>query len=168
MPECYSSRTPLPSALGLHRVIGLAQDPGFGRRRLVCAAVVRKLGLIVAILLLSGTAVLARHGHATAYAAADHRCPSVPTLYAFKRGPALRIIARGVSCAEALGIVRAMTSGVGVAFVGNPNGPASQFRWKLYGFPGWTCFGDGSGFPEGGAGGDCAKGPAGIEWWHAN
>jgi hypothetical protein len=44
-------------------------------------------------------------------------------------------------------MVQAMESGVGVTFVGDPEGPASQFRWKLYGLPGWTCFGDGSGFP---------------------
>jgi hypothetical protein len=129
---------------------------------------VRRLTVIVAVVLLGGTALLVQHGRATAYAPPDHRCPSVPTLYAFKRAPAIRILTHDVSCTEALGIVRAMISGVGVTFVGNPNGPASQFRWKLYGFPGWTCYGDGSGFPEGGAGGDCTKGPATVEWWHAN
>jgi hypothetical protein len=51
--------------------------------------------------------------------------------------------------------------------VGNPEGPASQFRWKLYGLPGWTCFGDGSGFPGHGEGGDCSKGVAAVEWYHA-
>ena len=64
-------------------------------------------------------------------------------------------------------MVRAMESGVGVTFVGNPEGPASQFRWKLFGLPGWTCFGDGSGFPGHGEGGDCSKGAAAVEWYHA-
>ena len=32
---------------------------------------------------------------------------------------------------------------------------------------GWTCFGDGSGFPGHGAGGDCSKGAATVEWYHA-
>jgi len=54
-----------------------------------------------------------------------------------------------------------------VTFVGNPEGPASQFRWKLYGLPGWTCFGDGSGFPGHGAGGVCTKAGATVEWYHA-
>jgi hypothetical protein len=58
-------------------------------------------------------------------------------------------------------------SGVGVTFVGNPEGPASQFRLKLYGLPGWTCYGDGSGFPGHGAGGYCTKGGATVEWYHA-
>lgn len=82
--------------------------------------------------------------------------------------PAIRIFTLDAPCAEGLGIVRAMVSGVGVTFVGKPNGGAYQFRWKLYGFPGWTCYGDGSGFPEGGAGGDCTKGGHGIEWYHRN
>jgi hypothetical protein len=59
-------------------------------------------------------------------------------------------------------------SDVGVTFVGNPEGAADQFRWKLYGFPGWTCYGDGSGFPEGGAGGHCSEGRHAVEWWHAD
>ena len=59
-------------------------------------------------------------------------------------------------------------SGVGVTFVGaTPQGRVYQFRWKLYGFPGWTCYGDGSGFPERGAGGDCSKGGGTVEWYHA-
>jgi hypothetical protein len=74
---------------------------------------------------------------------------------------------RNVSCAEALTVVRAKESGIGVTFVGNPEGPASQFRWKLYGLPGWTCFGDGSGFPGHGAGGVCTKAGATVEWYHA-
>ncbi len=128
----------------------------------------KTLTVIVAVALLGGTVLLAQHGRATAYPAqASHQCPSISTLNGFEHGAPLRILTRDVSCAEALGIVRAMLSGVGVTFVGNPNGPASQFRWKLYGFPGWTCYGDGSGFPEGGAGGICGKGNATVEWYHA-
>jgi hypothetical protein len=122
---------------------------------------------IVAVALLSGTALLVQHGRATAFAQPNHQCPSVPTLNGFKRGYAIRISTHDVSCAEALGIVRAMVSHVGVTFVGNPEGAASQFRWKLYGLPGWTCYGDGSGFPGHGAGGDCTKGGATVEWYHA-
>lgn len=134
--------------------------------------------VIVAVALLAaGAALLIQHGRATAYAH-QHQCPSVSTLDAFKHGPALRILTSDVSCAEALAIVRAMLSGVGVTFSGNPDN-ASSFRWTLYGLPGWTCYGDGSGFPEGGAGGLCAKGAvpaewrlggaAGtVEWYHAN
>lgn len=47
-----------------------------------------------------------------------------------------------MSCGKALAIVRAMVSNVGLSLVGNPEGAAYQFRWKLYGFPGWTCYGD--------------------------
>ena len=61
-----------------------------------------------------------------------------------------------------------MESQVGVTFIGNPEGAAYQFRWTIYGLPGWTCHGDGSGFPEGGAGGVCTKGSATVEWWHAS
>jgi hypothetical protein len=128
----------------------------------------RFYGLIVGVAVLTCVALLVQYGRATANVPANHQCPSVSTLNAFKRGPAIRILTHSVSCAEALGIVRAMLSGVGVTFVGNPNGAAAQFRWKLYGFPGWTCYGDGSGFPEGGAGGDCSRGSATVEWWHAS
>jgi hypothetical protein len=124
--------------------------------------------VIVAVALFGGTVVLVQQGGATAAAPTNHECPSVSTLNGFKRAPAIRIFMHGMSCSEALGIVRAMVSGVGVTFVGNPEGGAYQFRWKLYGFPGWTCFGDGSGFPEGGAGGDCSNGAAAVEWYHAN
>jgi hypothetical protein len=127
---------------------------------------VKRLTVIVAVALLGGTALLVQHGRATAYAPANHRCPSVSTLNGFKRGHAIRILTRDVSCAEALGVVRAMESGIGVTFSGNPEN-ASSFRWKLYGLPGWTCYGDGSGFPEGGAGGVCARGGATVEWYHA-
>src|ERR1700690_2970025 len=109
--------------------------------------------LIVAVALLSGTALLVvQHGRATAFSAPDHHCPAVPTLRSFKRGYPILIQTRNVSCAQALTMVQAMESGVGVTFVGNPEGPASQFRWKLYGLLGWTCFGDGSGFPGHGEG----------------
>lgn len=125
--------------------------------------------VIVAVALLAaGAALLVERGRATAEAPADHRCPSVSTLNGFKRGPAIRSFTHDASCAEALGIVRAMVSRVGVTFVGNPEGGAYQFRWKLDGFPGWMCYGDGSGFPEGGAGGDCSKGGHAVEWYHAN
>lgn len=117
--------------------------------------------IIVTVALLGGVGLLVQHGRANA-APATHRCPSVSTLDVFKHGPALRILTSDVSCTEALAIVRAMVSGIGVTFSGNPEN-AGSFRWKLYGFPGWTCYGDGSGFPEGGAGGLCAKG-AGPEW----
>jgi len=129
---------------------------------------VKRLIVIVAVVLLGGAGLLMQQGGATAEAPTNHQCPSVPTLYNFKRGPAIRSFTHDVSCAEALRIVRAMVSGVGVTFVGNPEGGAYQFRWKLYGFPGWTCYGDGSGFPEGGAGGDCSKGGALVEWYHAD
>ena len=109
--------------------------------------------LIAVVALLGGTALLAQHGRATAFAPPNHRCPAIPSLTGFKRGYPILIQTRNVSCAGALTIVRAMTSNIGVTFVGNPEGPASQFRWKLYGLPGWTCFGDGSGFPGHGAGG---------------
>lgn len=129
----------------------------------------RRCGLLAAltILTLSGTALLVRHGQATAYAPPNHQCPSVPTLKGFGRGYPLRISTRATSCTEALGIARAMMSGVGVSFVGNPEGGAYQFRWKLYGMPGWTCHGDGAGFPGHGAGGVCTKGAATVEWYHA-
>jgi hypothetical protein len=123
--------------------------------------------MIVAVALLSGAALLVQHGRATAYGPTNHRCPSVPSLNGFNRGYAIRISTHGASCAEALGIVRAMVSNVGVTFVGNPEGPASQFRWKLYGYAGWTCHGDGSGFPGHGAGGVCTRGSATVEWYHA-
>lgn len=117
--------------------------------------------------LIAGTALLVQHGRATAFAPPNHQCPLVPTLNGLKRGYPIRMSTRGVSCAEALVFVRAMESGVGVSFVGNPEGPASQFRWKLYGLPGWTCFGDGSGFPGHGGGGYCTRGGATVEWYHA-
>ena len=82
-------------------------------------------------------------------------------------GYPILIQTRNVSCAQASTMVQAMESGVGVTFVGNPEGPASQFRWKLYGLSGWTCFGDGSGFPGRGEGGDCSKGAATVDWYHA-
>jgi hypothetical protein len=129
---------------------------------------VKRLAVIAVVVLLAGTALLVRQGGATAQAPASHACPLVPTLNGFKRARAIRSFTHDVSCAEALAIVRAMVSNVGVTFVGNPEGAAYQFRWKLYGFPGWTCYGDGSGFPEGGAGGHCSKGGATVEWWHAN
>ncbi|MGO9490530.1 MAG: hypothetical protein ACLQBB_16090 [Solirubrobacteraceae bacterium] len=124
--------------------------------------------LIVAVAVLGGTALLVQQGGATVAAPTNHKCPLVSTLNGFKRTPAIRSFTHDVPCSEALGIVRAMVSGVGVTFVGNPEGGAYQFRWKLYGFPGWTCFGDGSGFPEGGAGGDCSRGSASVAWYHAN
>jgi len=123
--------------------------------------------IIVAVALLGGVGLLVQHGRATAFAPPDHQCPSVPSLSGFKRGYAIRISTHSVSCAEALGIVRAMVSDIGVTFVGNPEGPASQFRWKLYGLPGWTCYGDGSGFPGHGAGGACTRGSATVQWYHA-
>src|ERR1019366_6469279 len=132
------------------------------------ATVVKRLtALIVAVAVLGGAALLAGHGRATAFSPPNHRCPAVPSLSGFKHGYPILIQTRNVSCAQALTIVQAMESGVGVTFVGNPEGPASQFRWKLYGLPGWTCFGDGSGFPGHGAGGDCTKGGATVEWYHA-
>ena len=123
--------------------------------------------LIVAVALLSGTALLVQHGRATAYAPPNHQCPPVPSLNGFTRGDPILVQTRNVSCAEALTVVRAKESNIGVTFVGNPEGPASQFRWKLYGLPGWTCYGDGSGFPGRGAGGVCTKGGATVEWYHA-
>lgn len=123
--------------------------------------------IIVAVTLLGGVGLLVQHGRATAFTPTDHQCPSVTSLNGFKRGYAIRVSTHSVSCADALGIVRAMVSGIGVTFVGNPEGPASQFRWKLYGFPGWTCFGDGSGFLGHRAGGDCSRGSGTVEWYHA-
>jgi hypothetical protein len=123
--------------------------------------------VIVAMALFGGAALLVQHGRATAYAPPNHQCPSVSTLNGFGHGYPLRISTRDASCAEALVVVRAMTSGVGVTFLGNPEGPADQFRWKLYGLPGWTCYGDGSGFPGHGAGGSCSKGSATVQWYHA-
>jgi hypothetical protein len=123
--------------------------------------------LILALVLFGGVALLVQHGRATAYAPPNHECPSVPLLTGFKRGYPILIQTRNVSCAEALTVVRAMESNIGVTFIGNPEGPASQFRWKLYGLPGWTCHGDGSGFPGHGAGGDCTKEGAAVEWYHA-
>ena len=122
---------------------------------------------LTAVALLGGAALVVQHGRAAAYAPTSHTCPVVPTLHGFKAGPAIRSFTRDASCAEALEMVRAMESGVGVAFLGNPEGAAYQFRWKIYGLPGWTCHGDGSGFPEGGAGGACTKGGATVEWYHA-
>ena len=121
----------------------------------------------MAMAVLGGAVLLAGHGRATAFAPPNHNCPAVPTLRGFKRGYPILMQTRNVSCAQALTMVQAMESGVGVTFVGNPEGPASQFRWKLYGLPGWTCFGDGSGFPGHGAGGYCTKGSATVEWYHA-
>jgi hypothetical protein len=123
--------------------------------------------LIPAVALLGGVALLTEQGRATAFAAPNHHCPAVPTLRNFKRSYPILIQTHDVSCAQALTMVRAMESGVGVTFVGDPKGPASQFRWKLYGLPGWTCYGDGSGFPGHGEGGDCSKGAATVEWYHA-
>jgi hypothetical protein len=127
----------------------------------------RLTALIVAVAALGGTALLAGHGRATAFSPPNHNCPAVPSLSGFKHGHPILMQARNVSCAEALSIVQAKESGIGVTFVGNPEGPASQFRWKLYGRPGWTCFGDGAGFPGHGAGGVCTKGAATVEWYHA-
>jgi hypothetical protein len=62
---------------------------------------------------------------------------------------------------------RWLPGGTALTFVGKREGPASQFRWKLYGLPGWTCFGDGSGFPAHGEAGDCSNGAADVEWYHA-
>jgi hypothetical protein len=123
--------------------------------------------IIAAVALLGGMALLTGHGRATAFSSPNHNCPAVPTLRSFKHGYPILMQTRNVSCAQALTFVQAMESGVGVTFVGNPEGPASQFRWKLYGLPGWTCFGDGSGFPGHGEGGDCSKGAATVEWYHA-
>ena len=68
-----------------------------------------------------------------------------------------------------IAIVAAALLGVDVTFVGNPGGwRGSSFRRKLDGIPGWTWYGDGSGFPEGGAGGDCSKGSGTVEWYHAD
>ncbi len=133
----------------------------------MAGAMRRLTALVVGIALLACAALLVQHGRATAYGPTDHQCPSVPSLNGFKRGYAIRISTHDVSCAEALGVVRAMVSDIGVTFVGNPEGPASQFRWKLYGLPGWTCYGDGSGFPGHGVGGACARGSATVEWYHA-
>jgi hypothetical protein len=121
---------------------------------------------IVAVGLLSGTALFVQRGRATAYAPPNHQCPAVPSLNGFTRGYPILMQTRNVSCAEALTVVRAMRSNIGVTFSGNPDN-ASSFRWKLYGLPGWTCFGDGSGFPGHGAGGVCTKGAATVEWYHA-
>ena len=98
------------------------------------------------VALLSATALLVQRGRATAAAPPNHDCPSVTTLDGFGHGHPLVIQTRNMSCTEALTVIRAMVSGVGVTFSGNPDN-ASSFRWKLYGLPGWTCFGDGSGFP---------------------
>jgi hypothetical protein len=128
------------------------------------------MAAVIAVALLGGVALLTQHGRASAYAEATHRCASVPTLNAVTgvgHGPAIRLFTRNVSCSEALGIVRAMISGVGVTFSGDPDN-ASSFRFTLFGLPGWTCHGDGSGFPEGGAGGLCTKGGATVEWYHAS
>jgi len=126
----------------------------------------RLTALIVAVALFGGMSLLAGHQRASAYSPPNHHCPAVPTLRGLKRGYPILIQTRNVSCALALTMVQAMESGVGVTFIGNPEGPASQFRWKLHGLPGWTCYGDGSGFPGHGEGGDCAKGAAYAEWYH--
>lgn len=97
---------------------------------------------------------------------ARHRCPVVAS-EGLRSPVSIRLFTHGLSCARALEVARAMISGVGVTFSGDPN-DASTFRWTLYGLPGWTCFGDGSGFPEGGAGGICAKGQAVVEWYHTS
>jgi hypothetical protein len=123
--------------------------------------------LIVVTALFSGAALLVQHGRATAYAQPNHRCSAVPSLNGLQRGYPILIQTRNLSCAQALAIVQAKESGIGVTFVGNPRGPAAQFRWKLYGLHGWTCYGDGSGFPGHGAGGDCTNGNATVEWYHA-
>ncbi len=127
----------------------------------------RKLAVLIVVALLGGVALLVQHGRATAYAPPNHQCPAVSSLNGFKRGYPILIQTRNVSCTQALSIAQAKESGIGVTFVGNPDGPASQFRWKLYGLPGWTCYGDGSGFPGHGAGGNCTKGSATVEWYHA-
>jgi hypothetical protein len=129
--------------------------------------VVKRLTALIAVVaLLSATALLVQRGRATAAAPPNHDCPSVTTLDGFGHGHPLVVQTRNVSCTEALTVIRAMVSGVGVTFSGNPDN-ASSFRWKLYGLPGWTCFGDGSGFPGHGAGGDCTNGAATVEWYHA-
>jgi hypothetical protein len=81
--------------------------------------------LIVAVALLGGTALLTEHGQATAFSPSNHNCPAVPTLRGFKRGYPILIQTHNVSCAQALTMVQAMESGVGVTFVGNPEGSAS-------------------------------------------
>jgi hypothetical protein len=127
----------------------------------------RLAALGIAVAALGAAALLTQHGRAGAYAPPNHDCAAVPSLNGLKRGYPILIQTRGVTCAQALTIVRAKNSGVGVTFVGNPQGPAAQFRWKLSGLPGWTCFGDGSGFPGHGMGGDCTKGGATVAWYHA-
>jgi hypothetical protein len=128
---------------------------------------VRKLTVLIVVALLGGLTLLVQHGRATAYAPPNHKCPAVSSLNGFENGYPILIQTRNVSCTQALSVVQAKESGIGVTFVGNPDGPASQFRWKLYGLPGWTCYGDGSGFPGHGAGGNCTKGSATVEWYHA-
>jgi hypothetical protein len=136
-------------------------------RPVSCATVKKLTVFIAAVVVLSGAALLAQHGRATAYAPPNHRCSTVPSLNGLKRGYPILIQTLNVSCAQALIIVQAKESGIGVTFVGNPEGPASQFRWKLYGLPGWTCYGDGSGFPGHGVGGSCTRGSATVQWYHA-
>jgi len=108
--------------------------------------------VIVGVAVLACAALLVQQGRATAYSPTNHRCPSVSTLNGFTHSYPLRIFTHDLSCKEAMGIVRTMVSGVGVSFTGNPDN-ASSFRWKLYGFPGWTC--------------DCSRGSASVEWYHA-
>ena len=74
--------------------------------------------LILALVLFGGVALLVQHGRATAYAPPNHECPSVPSLTGFKRGYPILIQTRNVSCAEALTVVRAMESNIGVTFIG--------------------------------------------------
>ena len=76
--------------------------------------------LIVAVALLGGTALLTEHGRATAFSAPNHNCPAVPTLRSFKRGYPILIQTRNVSCAQALTMVQAMESGVGVTLSATP------------------------------------------------
>ncbi len=131
------------------------------------ASVVKKLTLlVVALALVSAMALAVHHGRATAFSPPNHRCPAVPSLNGLKHGYPILIQTRAVSCAAALTVVRAKESNVGVTFMGNPNGPAAQYRWRLEGLPGWTCFGDGSGFPGHGEGGACTRGADTVEWYH--
>ncbi len=115
----------------------------------------KRMVLIVGLAL---AGVLAGLQLASGYVPANHRCPPVSNFVGLNLTKVLRgstlIRGRNVTCAEALGVVRAQASGVGVTFSGNPEN-ASSFRFKLYGLPGWTCYGDK---------GYCAKGGAAVEW----
>jgi hypothetical protein len=76
--------------------------------------IVKRLTVIVAVALLSGTALLVPHGRATASAPANHQCPPVSSLDGFAHGAAIRILTRDVSCAEVLVVVPAKESNMGV------------------------------------------------------